>query len=238
MDYETLAESGFTSLDRNALRSACKDVGIAIGPNTSEDAMREKLCAMFGKAAPAPAKKVASIVDDTPNLFPSDGKSWGGKWYDVTVQSSNPEVIKTCVPSWEGWAYPIPLNQRVSIPAPFMKRLRDAVGETIQQVRVTDPATGTVRYDKVKVPTQQYVISVHGPTPGTEHLPEDALDYYQQRARATNNFAGFPRKKLTRIHSDLYGTSDAKKLREMKEEDIREEILAFLGPEFQYDEAA
>lgn len=238
MDYEKMAESGFAGLDKDALRTACKQLGITIGGNESEDSLRRKLCAQFGVAVTAsqeqkPPASVTPIetgkLGRPPNLDP-DGV-WEGRMWTMTIRCTDPN-IKTCPVSWTRMYRNLPLNTEVTVPEPLYNVLKTRVTGLIRQVPERDENNLLTGYRKEVIESRTYIIENARLVPETQHLCGDYIEYFQRTARKTNNFAKVPREGLVFIHSKLLDHVKLDELREMSDDSIRTNILRALGPEF------
>jgi hypothetical protein len=234
---ESLAASQFSTVDRAQMRGILDTLGVQAPGNAGVDWMRRKALAHLGMATdPGSATPDATPPNrDSKPLADAgftNGPGWRGRWHIVIITAASPE-IKSCPLSWEGWTINCPLGVEYELPEPHFNRLRDAVGGLVSQKRISDQETGDVRYDKIITPFRQFNYNYLGVKPGTENLPVSAQDYYQRLARKNNRFLNAKRSSLIRIYSALYSDADVKVLRQMKDEDIRSEILRFLGPEFE-----
>lgn len=239
MNFEKMAESEFKGLDRATLRNACKEAGLTIGGNESEDSMRRKLCAAFGVAVtepngtetaePAKLTVVSNPPTGIPNLDP-DG-AWGGKMYRFTVRCNDP-LLTSCPVSWNGRYHNLPLNEEVIVAAPIYNVLKNRIGGLVKQKQVRDPETGAISYEKIIRDSRTYTIEDAHVVDGTENLPEDWIDYFKKLARAKNQFADFDRKKLVFVHGKLLEHVKIEELRGLTDDELRTNILRSLGPEF------
>lgn len=231
MNYEQLAETGFATLDRKGLRDACKEHGLHVGPNESEQSMRTKLCAAHGKATePAGEDKAAAKSGGIPNL--STEGAWGGKMYDVIIRCQDPSIT-SCPLGTNGRYWPYKLNEVVRMPAPHYNNLKDRVGGRIVQVPNYQPGTGKViGYTKSIARQQDFTIESAVVVPETANLPESYIEYFQRLARKRDGFAKFPREKLLFIHSVLKEHIGPDALRDMSDSELLLSIRRALGPEF------
>lgn len=235
MNLEQMAENGFTGADKETLRAACKQLGVAIGGNESEDSMRRKLCASFGvAAAEKPAENVTPIKQARsggrpPNLDP-DGV-WEGRMWAMTIRCADPH-LKTCPVAWQRMYRNLPLNTEVVVPEPLYNVLKTRVTGIVLQHPERDSNNLLTGYRKETIESRTYIIENARVTPETAHLFGDYLEYFQAAARKSDNFKKVPRDGLVFIHSKLLDHIPLTELREMSDESIRTNILRSLGPEF------
>lgn len=231
MNYEQHAENGFADLDRAKLREACKELGLSVGGNESEDSMRRKLCTAMGRAAPEakePVKLSQKPVTGMPNLSP-DGGEWGGRWYYITVNATNPKLT-TCPVGWQGNYINLPLREEVKVIAPHYFSLRDAIGEKISQRQYKDPETGVTMYEDVKHSFAEFIISQARVDPETAHLPCDYVEYFQMLEKQSPNLAKYSKRQLAFIFSRLYDHVKEADILKMDEDALRDKILTLIKP--------
>ncbi len=243
MDYEKLAESGFADLDREGLKSACRDLGVTFGPNSNETTLRQKLMAAMGRTlaepvepAPAPAAKKAGM----PNLDP-DG-AWGGKWYFVKVGSSNPR-LRSCPVGWNGNYRNLPLNEMVRVIAPHYRVLLESVGERITQESYRDQ-DNIQKFRPVSVPFSEFFVMEAREDPATAHLPEDYVGFFKSIEKRNPNFVGLARNQLafiaTKLDCEVMDGDVRRIIRQsdikgMSDDDLRHLICLKLVPNYGLD---
>lgn len=238
MNFEKMAENEFKGLDRATLRNACKEAGLTIGGNESDESMQRKLCAAFGVAVPE-AKEEQKATNVTPIKKPTTGRPpnldpdgvWEGRMVKLTIRCTDPHV-KTCPVGWNRMYRNLPLNTEVVIPEPLYNNLKTRVIGIITQKPERDENNLLIGYRKEVTESRLYIIENASVTPETAHLFGDYLEYFQHAARKTENFAKVPREGLVFIHSKLLDHVNLDALRELSDDAIRTNILRSLGPEF------
>lgn len=239
VNWEEAADGGFVGLDTKQLREAGKVFGVEFGPRASNDFMREKLCAVVGKPvsgtqeAPKPSAVVRSLTgfDPKPNLTAS-GK-WEGRMRRVMIPNtlSDKNSRQIGVPlTWEDKTIYVFFDREVDIPEPHFHCLNNARGAHIQPVtRRRDD--GSVEVTNVERPFKAIPFQDLGITPCTEGLPTSLADYWKRQAKKHDNFSKTPRATLIKIRSDLIGPAGRAYYKDLSDEDIRIEVLDFLGLE-------
>jgi hypothetical protein len=235
-------ERKFEGLTRAELRQAGAELGCTFGPNMNESTMRIRLCEKLGEGIPnapnlepdqTPAGPVRMKRMQRPRLAPGD--AWEGKRQRVRVnRSKDEETHSAFVLYWNGAARAFPYDQVIDMPWPYWVHLRDIkVGKLFQdKVRDADGVWTSNTNREVFTPLFSYTDM--GVTPGTEHLPESILHYWQMEALAKNYFRDYipkqtGRNTLIQIRSDLKGSSGASYYKDLTNEDIWQEIIQFLG---------
>lgn len=239
---QELIDSKFANLNRQHLRKLCKEAGIAIAGNATEALMRKKLCVMSGVSGPSdeevdnePDKNIAPMKrvekkNGVINLSPTG--DWGGKCFLVTIECSD-SSIKTAFAGWNGESRNLEFGVEYVLPAPYVRSLQASVSKEAVQKPIKDPTSGatigyTTSFDRRR---STFMLSVQDHPP-TQHLPECFLEYAQSLAKASNNFDGWPRKKLGYIFTNIFDHYKAEDIRGMTDDEIKEKILTTIVPNY------
>lgn len=248
MELELHAESGFAALNKQQLRDALETLGEKMGPNTAEATMRAKLCAVFGRPVVGTETKPEPVKSKRPGIpnLTANGRWEGKEHWVVASNPGDPKILGIPV-HWEGklvisrdengaFYHGIPFNKKVAIGHPWFIRLQNAQDIILARSVVTLPSGEKVMHEE-QVPKPVFPFQPLGVVEGTEDKPESLLQWYRWEAEKRDNFRKASRAALLRMHSDLYGTTDVVKMRQVSDAELRAEILRFLGPDFEeYDE--
>jgi len=240
------------------LRRACRHLNLEAASDATPEGLTRKLLAHFDKwdddagpiAAEPPkvkskAKAKPQVVAETPaGVMPPDLRGlsrfrapqglsnlsgWKGRRYRVRLQPRPKELggnRKVPVP-WEAETYMLdPRLPYQDIPAPVFYNLMDS---QCRQLLMSWDANEKVMVKEWST-YSRYPIQYFGVTPGTEELPESALDWYIADCKANNWYLDEDRDSLSRIWGALTdGDRPRKDDRDMALNHYRYAIWQLLG---------
>lgn len=246
LDIESMAQAKFEGLDKKTLLAVAKVLNMTFAPATSEKTIRQRLCGAMGQAVgdenPTPARTVRrkpnGIFDPKPQL--KDIHDWGGKRRNVIVHKPGADdqaPINYLQLGWEGQKRYYAYGAKLSLPWPLYQALINTERRTITQEEVLDKNHRLIGIKNVENSSPFYNFRDIGDEPGTEHLPESTVQYWQWQARKHNNFRDendkpYGRRILTMIRSDLYGPVGPDFYKDMTDEDILSSVLEFLWGDY------
>lgn len=207
MNFREAAEERFENCERDELVQFCDILGVEYLPQNNAKHLRDKLLAALGEYHEIvnPGSKDQQVFHEPPKELPKlDAKVlsglnlrsqgyWQGRRRRITLHRVM-EYESTIFPhffAWEGLHCYVPFGQQVDIPYSIWNVLQDANrGERIVRKRRVDD-DGRVFFVESRVPVQRFMITDHGDTPGTEHLPTDVQDQVRMMWQVTNEFDGY-----------------------------------------------
>ncbi len=229
------ANDDFNGCTSDELRGFCNQLGIQSKSNNTREwmirAITEKL-ADGGKTGKieAPAKGPRNI--DQPaqpvNLMPV-GK-WGGRRRLVELHESETDGRSTWRSiAWDQNQIFVKAGMQVSIPYPHYNILKDAIHEVVTVTTRRNIDGTTERVETVrKVPTMPF--TDFGDDPETAHLPRSWHEAQIADCRSKNYYKDSKRANLTRLLSFMTdGAVTREQLKEMSDEEIREQVIIKLG---------
>lgn len=231
------SRASFENCDREQLKQAAEMLGVEFAPQTNNETLKRKLKESIGTVeGTLPTEDVRAIRDEMvpkpkltlamspPNLTPSG--RWGGRYRRVRLVKTDFYKKFVAFPiGWEGVTRYFHFDTELDMPWPYYCALKSMVETTISQ-DLTPDGHGTVTTVN-HAPAIPF--SDLGDVPGTENLPTSMLEYVQWLAASNGNFADTPRRDLLRIMRWLHGNSIAARLKDVLDDDIRDQILAFIG---------
>ncbi|NID14965.1 hypothetical protein [Luteibacter yeojuensis] len=237
--------TGFADLERDDLKQAAKDLNVQYAPQTNSETLRQKLRAAIGftettltndqvtaiaSAAPKPAANGFTLSSAPPNLGPSG--RWGGRYRRVRLSKTDYYQNFVGFPiSWEGQIKYFHFDTELDMPWPYYEALRNMI-----ETQVTKDLSADGR-SVITKETRRPVIpfSDLGDTPGTEGLPCSMIEYVQEVAKSANNFADSNRRDLIRVMRWLHGPQANVTTKDMSDDDIRDQLLTFIGVDIYAD---
>lgn len=227
------ANDNFNAVTDDEMDSYCDQLNIPVRKNSTrawkEAQIRDKL--EHGTKA--------GIVETTQKA-PRDirGKQLNlramGRWEGrrrrviLTAQEQDTKSSWRCI-SWDGNQILVHTDMEVSIPYPHYNILKDASREIYTVRNVPTPGGGIERQESTRY-TQHIPYQDLGDDPTTAHLPTCYIDRARSEARAKNYYQKTDRKILIRILSDLVDNAISREdLKEMSDEEVREQIMNKLG---------
>ena len=207
MSFKKAAENQFTDSTRDELAGYCDILEIEYKPQHGVKKLRELLMDAMGmyheiaRVAPGENPVPVEPIPQHPKLSPaeliklnlrSQGK-WQGKRRKITLHRAM-EYESTIFPhffAWEGLHCYVPFGQPVDVPYSIYNVLLAAnKGLKLNRKRKVDE-DGRIFYEDQWLPTQRFMFTDFGVTPGTEHLPEDVQDQLRQMWHLTDGFDGY-----------------------------------------------
>jgi hypothetical protein len=223
MNYIDAVNQGFDGVDREDLVRFCKDRDITIRSNTTDEYMVSALKADASKAVVEQKTNVRKIRNVGPNLSPI-GK-WGGRRRNVILQEDEQDK-KTAFTSvsWDSNTIFIKKGEIASIPYPHYEALKNAIN--YMPVVIATP-TGRKEEER-RIPALPF--QDLGDDPETAHLPRNYLEFKAEECRKANYYAASPRSELTKLLAQLSdGVMDRYVIKEMSDEEVREQVLLRLN---------
>lgn len=187
--------------ERSKLLASAKKLGAKVADDAQIDDIRRAINEKLGfpdDNAENPAgqtDEIANIIVDNPDAvageltnLPSDFRTnipnlapngrWEGKRARIVRTRTGHNDMAGAIFRWNGWPTIIPIEVACDVAWPIYEAIRECRGTraSVRQVEhPTDPGkvnnvVETTKYDK-------YPYQFLGVTPGTEHLPESALEY-------------------------------------------------------------
>lgn len=239
------SRKGFEGLERDELKQAAEMLGVQFAPQTNSPTLQKKLCDAIGLvdgtlppsqvtaiADEVPAKPKLTLAMSPPNLGPSG--RWGGRYRRVKLVRTEFYKDFNAFPiCWEGQQKYFHFDIDVDMAWPFFEVLRDMVETTIIKDLSSDGHSSITR----EVRNQALPFSDLGDTPGTENLPRSMVEYVQWLAEQNGRFAKTSRRDLIRIMRWLHGPVFNATAKDMTDDEIRDELLTFIGVDIYADAA-
>ncbi|KAF1008996.1 MAG: hypothetical protein GAK28_00628 [Luteibacter sp.] len=237
--------AGFADLERDDLKKAAEMLSVEYAPTTNNETLRKKLREAIGTvegtlpppsveaiaaAAPKPAAAGFTLSSTPPNLGPSG--RWGGRYRRVRLSKTDYYQNFVGFPiSWEGQIKYFHFDTELDMPWPYYEALRNMI-----EIQVSKDLSADGR-SVITKETRRPVIpfSDLGDTPGTEGLPCSMIEYVQEVAKSSSHFAGATRRDLVRVMRWLHGPQTNVTTKEMSDEEIRDELLTFIGVDIYAD---
>lgn len=236
MNLNLYVDSNFEGLGADDLRKIAKSAGIKVPPNAGEDWIKRAIVAK-ASGSPPPAEEVMAsapsgdVFKDMPNLT-AFGK-WGGRRHSVILANNSGDATKKGeVVHWQGIPWALPYGKQIDLGEPWYNVLRTSVTTLNNGIREFNDENNVRRVELIEQDVPTFAFTYLGVTKGTEDLPGSLLEFYRDLAKRKNNFAKFNRRGLIRVLTDLRNDIGDEKIRQMSDEDLREKILSWLGPEF------
>lgn len=240
------SRASFVGLDRDQLKQAAELLGVEFAPQTNNDTLRKKLCEAIGTVdntldAPTvslirqevPATPRLSLQTTPPNLGPSG--RWGGRYRRVRLVRTDYYKNFNAFPiSWEGALKYFHFDAEIDMAWPYFEALRNMRETTITKVLSADGRSAETR----EVTNQVLPFSDLGDTPGTEGLPTSMVEYVQRVAKSNDFFSKTERRDLVRVMRWLHGPSVNATTKDMTDDEIRDQLLSFIGVDIYADAAA
>lgn len=194
-------QAGFEGIPKESLRAACRFLGIEVAAAAGQATIKMKLRKHFGLESETPTTtEVPRASFRAPPNFKILDK-WAGRKYRVKVNAPDREYgNRPYYVAWEGQAYCLdPRKAYQDIPAPIFHALKAAKRLDMRSTWNLQ----TLSMDKEWLEFDNYPYSLIGITPGTEHLPESAREWFQRDALAHDLYAHEKEDNLERIWSYL-----------------------------------
>lgn len=238
-------QKAFEGLTRDELKLAAEIVGVEYAPQTNTETLRKKLQDAIGLvSAPLTDKQVTDIAADAPKAGqakvsltsnpPNLGAAgrWGGRYRRVRLTKTDFYQKFNAFPlTWEGQTLYFHFDIEVDMPWPYYEVLKN-----MRETRITQKLSADGK-SVVKNETTHQVMpfSDHGDTPGTAHLPCSMIEYVQAVAKSCNHFADTPRRDLIRVMRWLHGPQANVAMKDLSDDDIRDQLLTFIGVDIYAD---
>lgn len=194
-------QAGFEGIPKESLRAACRFLGIEVAAAAGPATLKMKLQKHFGLAPETPTTKEVprGSFRSPPNFRQLD--RWAGRKYRIKVQAPDREHGNRPFPvSWERQVYFLdPRKQWQDVPAPIFHILHNAKKADLR----TEWNLQRLDMDREWLSFDRYPYTFLGITPGTEHLPESAHEWFQRDALAHDLYANEREDTLERIWSYL-----------------------------------
>lgn len=229
------ANDDFNGASADELRAYCQQVGIQTKSNNTREWMIARLTERLeegGKAGKieAPATPVRNITQapQQVNLMPV-GK-WGGRRRLVELHESEQDGRSTWRSiAWDQNQIFVKAGMQVSIPYPHYNILKDAVHEVVTVGTRKNAEGFTERVETIRrVPTMPF--TDYGDDPETAHLPCSWHEQQIADCRSKRYYKESKRANLTRLLSFMTdGSVTREQLKEMSDEEIREQVIIKLG---------
>lgn len=213
--------ANFAGCSKPELRAACQHLEVGLSPSDTLDSMTRKLLQHYdrwdagsdgasaapAKAAPKPkaAPKTKTPKADDPFGFGARRppnltslKRWGGKRYRIRAlpQDQSRGGARRIPIGWEGEVFLLdPKKPFQDVPAPVFHNVADSQARQL----LLEWNASEKRMDRTWHVYARFPIQFMGPTPGTEHLPEDLREWLQRDAIAHDNYASEGRDTLERV---------------------------------------
>lgn len=240
------SRASFADLSRDQLKQAAEMLGVEFAPQTNNDTLRKKLCEAIGTVdatldakdaslirANAAPKAAMTLAVSPPNLGPSG--RWGGRYRRVRLVRTDLFKNFNAFPiSWEGAQKYFSFDVEVDMPWPYFEALRNMRETTIIKSLSADGRQTETR----EVTNQVLPFSDLGDTPGTEDLPTSMVEYVQWLAKANDSFATTERRDLVRVMRWLHGPVANATTKDLSDDEIRDQLLSFIGVDIYADKAA
>lgn len=185
ISLEEAALTMFRESTPEELFGYCDQQGLKVGKNTKPENLIKKLCATMNLVhdSDAAARMVVAKTKPRSPIFPpmnlDSMLNFGGKKFRIKVSkpsTASPYCKGTTVSiNGENPGFLIKYGVPQIVPAPVYRRLLDLVTVTPQPKRnVSGTAVVTIFEQE-----EMYPVSTIKVEPGTEHLPESAIEWYQ-----------------------------------------------------------
>lgn len=194
-------QAGFEEIPKDSLRAACRFLGIEVAAAAGQATMKMKLRKHFGlESETATTKDVPRGGFRSPPNFRQLDK-WAGKKYRVKVNPPDRSQGNRKFPvSWERQVYWMdPSKPYQDVPAPIYHILNTARKKDLR----TEWNLARLDMDREWLEFSRYPFDMKGVTPGTEHLPESAHEWFQRDAIAHDLYAHEKEDTLERIWAYL-----------------------------------
>jgi hypothetical protein len=185
ISLEKASENMFRDSTPEELFGYCEEQGLKVGRNTKVENVIKKLCAALNithdsdSAARAVIQKARPKEGIYPPMNLEGMWNFGGKRFRIKVgrpQNSNEEDKGTLVSiNGERPGYPIKYGQVQVVPAPVYRRLMDLRSVTHRHEKVGNEIVTVFEEHDL------YPVTTIGVEPGTEHLPESMIEWYQAK---------------------------------------------------------
>lgn len=239
------SRASFENCDREQLKQAAEMLGVEFAPQTNNETLRKKLRETIGTVdGTLPDADVHAIRDEMvpkpkltlqmspPNLTPSG--RWGGRYRRVRLVKTDFYKKFTAFPiGWEGVTRYFHFDAEIDMAWPYYCALQNMIETSISKDLTPDGRSTVTNVNSAPA----IPFSDLGDVPGTENLPTSMLEYVQWLAAANGNFADTPRRDLLRIMRWLHGNSVNARLKDVLDDDIRDQILTFIGVDVYADAA-
>lgn len=215
------------------LRAACQHLQINIKPSDTLEGLTLKLLEHEGRQpnvaskGPLAPSRETNTLQRMPEL--RSLVNWGGRRRRVhaVARSEEQDGDEHFHVSWEGHSYRLdPKLPHQDVPWPVYQIMRNAVTANLRTKWL--PETQTM--DRWWVRSPRYPFEDLGTTPGTEHLPVDARDWFIAHAQANDTYAGWNKDQLERVWTQLTDLQRPNAAdRDRNADHWRREILQLLG---------
>ena len=235
-------DSDFKFCDKAELREHCKELGIPVGPNTKEDAMRVKLLAHYGKQSefePARAtarKGIRSRVLPPVNLIFEKGQ-WGGRRHAVTVfrPKDEPDIAGGFDITVNGYAYPVVYGELSKMPEPHYLALKNMHSVRGRITLAPNPDGGNPLPTTTLMSERRFSMDYVGVVPETAHLPGSLVEYYNGLGQQF--FEDLDSKQVRELCMYIGDIPMRDKMdREFDAELLRSKLIAYFFPEVTNEE--
>ena len=233
------ANDEFNGATSDELRGFCQQLNIQPKSNSTREWMIARLTERLSEGekvgkieTPAKGPRQITQPPQPVNLLPVG--RWGGRRRLVELHESESDGRSTWRSiAWDQNQIFVKAGMQVSIPYPHYLILKDAIHEVVTVTTRRNAEGMTERVENIrKVPTMPF--TDYGDDPETAHLPRSWHEMQQADCRAKNFYKDSKRANLVRLLSFMTeGAVSREQLKEMSDEEIREQVIIKLGV---YDE--
>lgn len=237
------SRASFVGLDRADLVKAAELLGVDFAKQVNDKTLRAKLCAAIGTVdstlADEDKEEVVSakskgakldLHDQVPNLGAAG--RWQGRYRRIRMVRTDQYKDFNAFPiGWEGVTKYFSFDIDIDMAWPYYEALKN-MRETMTSKSISDNGHETVTRETTN---QVLPFSDLGDTPGTEGLPTSMREYVQRLATDNDNFDQAPRRDLMRVLRMLHGAQVNATSRDLSDDDIRDDILNFIGVDIYAD---
>jgi hypothetical protein len=237
------SRASFVGLDRDQLTQAAEMLGVDFAKQVNDKTLRAKLCAAIGTVDATltdnDAAKIAAVAakgtkidihGQIPNLSASG--RWQGRYRRIRMVRTDQYKDFNAFPiGWEGVTKYFSFDIDIDMAWPYYESLKN-----MRETMISKSLSKDGHETETRETTNQVLpYSDLGDTPGTEHLPIGMREYVQWMARDNDNFADSPRRDLMRVLRLLYGPQVNVTSRDLSDDDLRDDILNFIGVDIYAD---